>query len=157
MTNPSLHKDILVALGSVVVVASTVETALGTVILWLTGHPKPDNVLPLVGGMDIKVKTKLIRILSAHNFQEKETKHIGKLCDKIDSSFDKRNTLIHGLVAPTDNPRMLQLQITKFKLSGNFPQRIFYTPEEIFSIAKEMQESFLALEDKINSLQVKQH
>ena len=111
--------------------------------------------MPLVGGMDVKVKLNLIRIYCAQQFP-KEKKLINEACRKIQDAFDERNFIIHNLSGPTDDPRVLQVQPLKFKSSGELPKPVLYTPEKIMAAAKAIRTPYRALEEMFKLLGVKQ-
>ena len=151
----TMHKDIVTALGALVLTTSAVETGLGTFLAWLVGHPNPDKILPLVGGMEATVKLGLIVRLGSQQFPDKH-KLISDLCEDIQNAFQKRNDIVHGLIAPTDDPRVLQVQATKFTRKGKLPKAKPYTPEEIFAISKEIHGSYMRLEKLFNGLPAQQ-
>jgi len=166
MTNPSddpmqrtkledqVEPEMLNAIGLAIATAGTTESSLGLQILRIVGGQNRFDVgaLPLVGGMQIRVKLNIIRILCAARHPN-EAKEISRICDGIQDAFSNRDVIAHSVVMPNEaNKGRYAFRDLRVNKDGRMPDPTMFTIEDVRSIAHRLLALSLDLDQKLTAL-----
>jgi hypothetical protein len=140
------------AMGLLVGMAAAAEWKLADCILRLVsnGHSAFFHAYPLVVGTEAKVKITLIRtFLKMQRLDEDEA--IGRLLDKISTSFDHRNEVAHSFMS-TQKGRIYFQDLRAKPRLGGMPQRQVRTAKEIRGWARDLWRQMVKLEKALDGL-----
>lgn len=152
----SMYSDELFrAVGILFVTAAYSENTLTFQLARLISHPDDTrtNEMMALHGMETKVKLEKI-VVAAHLHQPERTPDIRKACDKIRSSFQRRNEIAH-LMDAGQKPDALHLKLLKFRSDGTLAKDKVYTAAQIRVFAATLLARMQKLDQLINDLGVK--
>ena len=145
--------ETLKALGTLVVSAGRAESILAVLATQLLQHPKPATDLMFFGtaGTATRPRLKQIRDLVALHGLTDDLKRLGKLCNHIETAFERRNDIIHGYPGPpTVAHNIYTVNSVRLVKDGNTrrPERQrHYSPDDIYRTARKVLFSTEALRD----------
>lgn len=137
-------EDLIHSIGLLLVTASTSEHALVLQLARLIAHPKTidyPTVLAL-SGTRTNVLLRQIQILSRYRLELRSeyAEKVFKLCDKIRTSFDRRNDFAHCAVIKTSDPDKIILKTVKMRENGDLVPDKPYNTSQIREFAVVLQE-----------------
>ena len=141
--------EVMKAIGELITTAAAVDQSIGLQILRILGAPNI-GALPVVCGMQIKVKLNVINLLiSVH--KPRDRKEVAKLCNEIRDAFVKRDVFAHSTYwqRKPDEHLFQQLVVTK---EGRLPPPQAFTLSQIIGFSNTLRNLSLALDKKLGTL-----
>ncbi len=147
-------KDLIYSIGLLFVIASHAEHALVLQLARLIAHPKTiDNptVLALTGTRT-SILLRQIQILARHRLElrSEHVENILKQCDKIRTSFDRRNDFAHYAAIKTSDRDKIILKTVKMRENGELVPDKAYNTKQIREYAVTLQERVRVLDQLLN-------
>jgi hypothetical protein len=150
----NIDPEILQAIGLLVATASAVDMQAGMQIIRLISpiNFMSFHAMPVVMGMEFKVKTQLLKILLA-SYSADETGELTKLCDRMRELYTRRNEIAHAVMVPDKKPGQAKFQLLKAEAKTGFmiPAKILGT-EQIRNWGRELLICSFKLEQALTEL-----
>ncbi|HEX4112782.1 MAG TPA: hypothetical protein VH020_09625 [Stellaceae bacterium] len=154
-TKRKLPRDLVHAVGTLIVTASLVDKQVGLQIIRMISPIQFIfmHAWPVVSGMDFKVKLALIRSLASYG-DKASRDYIVECCDALQKNYQKRNLIAHGatnFVRRKDGKYLFSSMLMDAK-KGRFRDPLWASPKEIeewgsqlFSWSNELEQSLTDL------------
>jgi hypothetical protein len=142
------------AVGNLIATASETDVLVGMQIIRMISPVETIyyHAMPIVLGMEFKVKINLLRVLYA-SYRLPHQEAFGKLCDKIRDAYGRRNEIAHAIITPGKSADRVRVQLFKAQTkTGDVHPPKFLTKEEINEWARQLFRYGLALELLLTSL-----
>jgi len=148
------NEALIYSIGLLLVTASTSEHALVLQLARLIAHPKTiDNPTVLaLSGTRTNVLLRQIQILASYRLELRPeyAEKVFKLCDKIRTSFDRRNDFAHCAVIKTSDQDKIILKTVKMRENGELVPDKPYNTNQIREFAVVLQERVRELDQLLS-------
>lgn len=148
--DPIVSLQVLQAIGLLITNASAAENLVSLMLIRTALNPamveaqNADNLLNLVSGMEFRTKLKLLKSLVNKQFPMCG-ESIGRLIDKLDKAFQRRNDFAHGTINVAKDENHVRLRLISFDSQGAI------RPEKRYNV-RQIQEFAFAINDRARAL-----